>query len=277
MSWKEIVVYAKRDSGQEPYVQITAQLALRFGARVTGVFPLPDLAMMRHMLDRISDQSAVTQYVREAYESAELFEIRFRQYMAQRSVECEWRTGEGDPAQVMVLAGRTADLVVIEQRRPDLDQSGWDVPEEVALSAGSPTLVIPHSRAFSDVGKRVLVAWNGSRDAAHAIGSAMPMLDAADSLVLLEGHSKKQFTTVTRRPLMHIRQRIEAHCANVEVVEFTPRWGEEGAGILGAAQEHGCDVIVMGAYGHSRVRELLLGGATRDVLREMQCPVLFAH
>ncbi len=244
---------------------------------MTGVFPLSDLAVMRNALERISDESAVTQYVREAYGHAELYETRFRQHMALSSVECDWRTGEGDPAQIMVLAGRTADLVIIEQQKPEIDQSAWDVPEAVALTTGTPTLVVPHSRPFIEVGKRVLVAWNGSRDAAHAIGSALPMLDTADSVVLLNGVSKEQFVTVTRRPQMHIRRRLQAHCANVEVVEFLPRAGEEGTEILASAQKHGCDVIVMGAYGHSRVRELLLGGATRDVLRQMQCPVRFAH
>jgi nucleotide-binding universal stress UspA family protein len=277
MSWKEILVYAKRDSGQEAYAHIAAQLARRFGARVTGVFPLSEVALMRNALDRICDESAVRQYVREGYERAEVFETRFRQYMTERSVEFDWRTGEGDPAEIMVLAGRMADLVIIEQRRPDFDQSAWDVPEAIALNTGTPTLVVPHSRTFETVGKRVLLAWNGSRDAAHAIGSAMPMIDAADSVVLLSGMSKEQFLTVTRRPQMNVRRRLEGHCANVAVVDFLPGRGEEGAGILESARKYDCDVIVMGAYGHSRVRELLLGGATRDVLREMTCPVLFAH
>jgi nucleotide-binding universal stress UspA family protein len=277
MSWKEIVVYVKRDDGQEAYLQIAAQLARRFSARVTGVYPLPDLATMRNVLDRISDENAVQQYVREAYEHAERFESPFRRQMALASVECDWRTAEGDPAQVMVLAGRTADLIIVEQRRPELDQSAWDVPETAALIAGTPTLVVPHSRSFGEVGNRVLVAWNGSRDAAHAIGSAMPLIDAAKSVVLLNGTSKEQFVTVTRRPQMHIRRRLQAHCPNVEAVEFRPHSGDEGTSILAAADTYGCDSIVMGAYGHSRVREFLLGGATRDVLRGMHIPVLFAH
>jgi nucleotide-binding universal stress UspA family protein len=118
---------------------------------------------MRNALARIADESAVRQFVSEAYESAELYEPRFRQQMAQWSVDCDWRTGEVEPAQVMVLAGRTADLVIVGQRRSDLDQSAWDVPETIALAAGCPTLVVPHSRAFAEVGKRLLVAWNGIR------------------------------------------------------------------------------------------------------------------
>jgi nucleotide-binding universal stress UspA family protein len=277
VSWKELIVHIKNDEAQEPYLQITTQLARRFSARATGIFPLPDLALMRHVLDRVSDESAIQQYVREAYERAERYEARFRQAMQRSSVDCDWRTGEGDPAQIMVLAGRVADLIVIEQRKPQVNESAWDVPETVALSSGTPTLVVPHSRSFGDIGKRILIAWNGGREAARAISSALPLLDAADSIVVLNGLSKEQFTTVTRRPQLHVRRRLMAHCANVEVADFQPRSGEEGTEILSSAQAHGCDLIVMGAYGHSRVRELLLGGATREIFRNMDRPVLFAH
>jgi nucleotide-binding universal stress UspA family protein len=277
MSWKEIVVHAKRDRGEPPYLESAVRLARRFHARVTGVFSLPDLALMRGALERISDEAAVRAYVREAYESAELFESRFRQYMSESAVQCDWRTGEGDPAQVLTLAGRTADLVIVEQRDPNSDEPAWDIPEAIALSSGTPTLVVPHNRPSGELGKRILIAWNGSREAARAVGAAMPLIDAADSIVLLAGSSKERFATVTRRPQMSVRRRLEAHCARVEVIGFDPPSGEEGAQIIAAAQAHGCDVIVMGAYGHSRMRETLLGGATRDVLPLMQTPILFAH
>ncbi len=151
------------------------------------------------------------------------------------------------------------------------------MPEAIALTTGTPTLVVPHSLPCREVGKRVLVAWNGSRDAAHAIGSAMPLLDVAESIVVLNGTTQERFVTVTQYTSLDLRRRPLAHCSVVEVVEFMPPSGEEGAQILAAAKEYDCDVIVMGAYGQSRVRELLLGGATRHVFRHMDRPVLFAH
>lgn len=277
MSWKEIVVHAKSNREQASYLAIAAALARRFRARVTGIYPMPDLAMMRSALERIADEAAVRQYVREAYEKSELLESRFRQCMSQPAVECDWRAGEGDPAQILMLAARSADLVIVEQRNPETDESAWDLPEAVALNSGTPTLVVPHTGRYGEIGRRVLIAWNGSREAARAVSASIPLLDSADSVVLLSGISNEHFVTVTRSPQMSIRRRMESHCAKVESIEFRPSLGDEGPQILAAAQSHGCDVIVMGAYGHSRVREMVLGGATRDVLRLMQTPILFAY
>jgi nucleotide-binding universal stress UspA family protein len=277
MSWKEVVVYVKRDPDSAGFLQTAAQLARQFQARVTGIFALSDLATVRSALERISDENAVRQYVREAYETAELYESRFRRQMSDAQVECDWRTGEGDPAQVMTLAARVADLVVVEQQNPQAYDSAWDVPEEVALNGGVPTLVVPYSQPAMSIGRRVLIAWNGSREAACAVGSAMPLIDKSDAVVVLAGGSKEQFATVTRRPQIGLQHRLRAHCAKIDVVEFRPSWGEEGEQILANAKSHGCDLVVMGAYGHSRVREALLGGATRHVLRNMQVPVLFGH
>jgi nucleotide-binding universal stress UspA family protein len=277
MSWKQIVVYVKRDPQGAAFLQTAAQLARQFQARLTGVFALSDLALMRSALAWISDNDAVRQYMREAYEAAELYESRFRAQMSAAQIECDWRTAEGDSAQVMTLAARVADLVIIEQQNREMYDSGWDVPEEVALAGGVATLVVPHSRPVMSIGRRVLVAWNGSREAALAVSLAMPLIDRSEALVVLSGASKEQFGTVTRRPEMGVQRRLQSHCANTAVIEFQPPSGQEGEQILAKAEAHGCDLIVMGAYGHSRVREALLGGATRHVLRHMQLPVLFGH
>lgn len=277
MSWKHLVAYVKRDPEGATYLHAAGELARRFQARLTGVFGLPDLALMRGTLDRLPDSTLARRFVTEAYESAELYESRFRRQMSAAGVECDWRSAEGDPAQVMTLASRVADLAIVEQFHSETDESAWLVPEEVALNGGSPTLVVPHSCSEPSIGRRVLIAWNGSREAAQAIGAAMPLIDRAEALVVLSGESKERFATVTRRPHLSIEHRLRAHCKSVELIDFQPAFGLEGEGILSAAQSHGCDIVVMGAYGHSRIREALLGGATRHVLRHAQLPVLFSH
>ncbi len=122
MSWKEIAVYVKRDSGEEAYLGVAAQLACRFQARLTGVFPLRDLALLRNILDETQDASLFERYVRSAHLAADEFARRFLARMA--SVKCDWKLAEGDPGQIMVIAGRVADLVIVEHRKPGVDESG---------------------------------------------------------------------------------------------------------------------------------------------------------
>jgi nucleotide-binding universal stress UspA family protein len=276
MSWKEIVVSVKPQRIEGPYLSFAAQLAARFKARLTAVYALSDLALLKEIF-AIRDPELVAKRSTDAYLEAARAEEAYRAFVAREGLECDWYVGEGDPAQVMVLAGRAADLIVLEQRVPGAHESAWHVAEEAALMTGTPAIVVPREVSHQTIGRRLLVAWNGSREAAGAVGAAMPLVDSAESIVLAVGKSEERFGTVTRRPDVTIERRLAQHNTAVERIEFAPARGEEGRELLATAHRHRCDMIVMGAYGRSRVREWLLGGATRDVLAQMDLPVLFGR
>ena len=157
------------------------------------------------------------------------------------------------------------------------DETGWDVAETCAVSSGTPTLVVPFEGLFPSVGERVLVAWNGSEQAAAAVHAAMPLIHLAKQVTLLIGEGKERVSSITRYPKIDIVGYLGRHAAEVSTWVFEAHDWEAGARLLDIANETNSDLVVMGAYGHPAWRELFLGGATRHVLKHMTVPVLMAH
>jgi nucleotide-binding universal stress UspA family protein len=167
--------------------------------------------------------------------------------------------------------------VIVEQTDNVADGVDFDVAEECALASGRPTLVVPFKGQFPTVGRRILVAWNDSREAALAVYGALPFFEKSEKVDVLLGRAQEGFHSITRYPDLKITDYLRRHAATVEEHCFDPPDTEVGAAILDEAQRVGSDLIVMGAYGRSWFSELILGGATRDVLSKMRVPVLMAH
>jgi nucleotide-binding universal stress UspA family protein len=194
------------------------------------------------------------------------------------AVRAEWRTDAGDPAAVVNEHGRYADLIVLGQYEED--QSNDTTPDfigRVIMGSGRPVLVVPYAGEFTTVGKRPMVPWNASREAARAVSSAMPLLERAEEV---------QVTTFNARggrgghgdiPGADIATFLARHGVRANVSGSSSKEVDVGSQILSRADDFQADLIVMGGYGHSRAYEFVMGGATRTLLQSMTVPVLFAH
>ena len=190
----------------------------------------------------------------------------------------EWRAEAGDPAAVVNEHGRYADLIVLGQY--DEDAANDVTPDfigRVIMGSGRPVLVMPYTGEVASVGRRPMVAWNASREAARAVSAAMPLLRAAEEV---------QVTTFNARggrgghgdvPGADIAAFLARHGVKANVSGSTSREVDVGNQILSRADDFNADLIVMGGYGHSRAFEFVMGGATRTLLESMTVPVLFAH
>jgi nucleotide-binding universal stress UspA family protein len=200
----------------------------------------------------------------------------FEQAMAGAGLEAgsEWRVGEGDAVTALGTAARFADLTVMSQGDPDRDTGfGVEFPGDVALASGRPVLVVPFAGWSGELGRRVLVGWNGSREAARAIADAKDILRGAEQVAVLTISEAGIRETAGQDLARYLtRQGVEA-----EVVTLAPGGMNSGELMLRVALERGSDLIVAGCYGHSRLREAVLGGATRSLLRTMTIPVLMSH
>ncbi len=188
----------------------------------------------------------------------------------------EWRSGTDDPVDAMALHSRYADLVVIGQAdSSDASQAPLDLPERLVLAAGRPILMLPSAGSFATIGKRVLVAWNPSREAARAVTDAIPLLQQADTVHIVAVNPKAgDYGAV---PGADIGLYLARHGVRVEVNADHGAEIDVGNELLSRAADLDVDLIVMGGYGHSRLRELMLGGATRTILESMTVPVLMSH
>ncbi len=176
------------------------------------------------------------------------------------------------------VAGREEDIVAQQSRLYDLvvvphPESGEDVSSSDALHAvlfdsGRPVLMAPRETPAT-IGSRVCVAWNGTAQSATAVAEALPWLHRADHIRILHAPEYQR-----RGPdAAGLQAYLRWHGIEAEAVPFKPATREVGAGLLGAARDFDCDLLVMGAYSHSRLRQLILGGVTRHVLENADIPV----
>jgi nucleotide-binding universal stress UspA family protein len=210
-------------------------------------------------------------------ERARQAEARFHERARRHGVRAEWRVDEGDVVGAVKLHARYADLTIVGQGLDLKDAPGElaVLPQELALGVGRPVLVVPRYGAFERVGERVLIAWNGSREATRAVHDAIPILKEATRVTVLsiDPDGEPQPRTPSADIALHLaRHGIAGEAASTSSVDI-----EVGDVLLSRAADLGADLIVMGAYGHSRVREMVLGGATRHLLQHMTVPVLMSH
>jgi len=186
---------------------------------------------------------------------------------------------EANKIESLVRHARCSDLTVLTQAEPGSPNfyAAKDLVESVILNSARPTLVLPYAGHFEGVGSRVLVAWNDSREAARAVSDALPILQRARQVEVASWSEDASTEEKSMRPqLDSLHKWLMWHGVSAQM-QVEP----VGAGIADAILSHAADtnaaLIVMGAYGHSRWAERVLGGATRGLLASMTVPLLMSH
>jgi nucleotide-binding universal stress UspA family protein len=178
----------------------------------------------------------------------------------------------------MVIQARYADLLILGQTESERETlTPTDLPEQVAISSGRATLVVPHIGVRAQPGKSIMLCWNASRESARAAAEALPFMVLAEKVVVLVVDTKKFWSGHGPEPGADVAAWLARHGAKVVVQREVAADTDVGDLILSRAADYGIDLIVMGLYGHSRLREVILGGASRTLLSTMTVPVLMAH
>lgn len=276
MSYKTILVHIDSDKRCTKRTEVAIQLAKQYDACLVGLhayFPYtPPGYIMAHM-----GAEVIAAQHKAAIEVMTETEKTFRKQASAAGLEnTEWHTAHDDPVSAMSLQARYADLLVIGQSDAT-DDSGVDkdFPERLILLSGRPVLVLPEIGDFACVGKRIIVAWNASREAARAITNAIPFFKLADQVYIVTIPPKTD--EKDKIPTEQIVQYLSRHGVQAEVDENRGVEIDVGNELLSRAAALSADLLVMGCYGHSRVREWVLGGATRTILETMTIPVLMSH
>jgi len=278
MSYRTIVVHADRAANAEARIALAAAIASREEAHLVGAAMT---GMPRSMLAGRSYEGSgvfLADYLRRAEERVQLALEQFKAMADRLGVQTfEARSSNDDEYAGLCMQARYADLVVLGQAAAADDNEGSllpDLPDYVLLNCGRPVLLVPRTGRFPTIGKRVMVAWNGSVEAAKAVTAALPLLRGAEQVTLaVLGNSAD---TLGESPGADIALYLARHGVNVEVLR-RPEAADPGKAILSLAADFNVDLLVMGAYGHSRFREMMLGGATRTILATATLPVLMAH
>lgn len=276
MSYKTIVVHVDDSIHAAQRIRIAAALAAEHGAHLTGVAATG--------VSRFADPNSLSELAAGAA-AGTISALRERASAALSAFEQRARAAgvtafeaalvEDDTGGAMELRARYADLVVVSQvDRDEPDTSiGTGLPEYLMLNTGRPVLIVPYAGTFPTVGANALVAWDESVEATRAVSNALPMLERARKVTVAvfnaapsEGH----------QPGHDIALFLARHGVTCEVRSVSSP-AAVGPCMLSMACDLGSDLIVMGGYGHSRLREMLLGGATAAILESMTVPVLMSH
>jgi nucleotide-binding universal stress UspA family protein len=270
----ELLVHLRRSEGATPAASAGLVLARRLDAWVTGLHVVPIAAAA------FASPEAVAMNVHEsdsAYREALASEPAWRAQLQAAGVEGEWCVSQGDTVEALCHASRWCDLVVVErpQLNPDAP-TGWGLVSRTVFGTSAPIVVVPEAAACHTIGRRIVVAWNRSREAALAIRGALPLLARADKVVVLEGDPGENPFGLRWLPPLDLGAWLERHGVAATFQPFEAR-REVGAALLDAAHSAQADLIVMGAWGHSRITELVLGGTTRHLFQYSDLPLLVAH
>ena len=273
MSYKTILVHIDEHPRRSERLALALGLGAAFEAHVVGLFALEAARIPSYAL---AEAGPLVQEIelRRRREAAAVAEKEFRQAERRAAGKAEWRLSMDSALGAVRLNARYADLLVAGQPEPG-DLFGFDFAAEIILSTGRPVLFVPYAGRFAACGKRVLVAWNASREAARAVSDALPLLARAEAVEVVAfdpdrgDHGEVPGADLS---LYLARHGVKASAARQRAPSL-----DIGAQILSRAADTGADLIVMGGYGHSRLREVVLGGATRSLLEAMTVPVLMSH
>ncbi len=273
MDIKSILVHADSDPQFEVRLALAMKLADAHRAHLIGVFSCGPPVLISYVTG--FSAALVAEFRGAQDKAAGQLRTRFLEAAAGAGLSHEWRRDDDSPWLPISVHARYVDLAVVAQTdRGDALARGVDkVAEEIIMNASCPVLMVPYSGTFAMVGKRVMIGWNGRREAARAVRDAMPLLRSAAQIVVYCVTESKQ----DRIAGADIATQLARHNLRVEVVTSLGSDRRAGEALLGAVAEYGADMLVMGAYGHNRLREFVFGGATRHMLSHMRVPTLMSH
>ncbi len=276
MAYATVMVGLSVDRPNEARLEIAGQLAERFGAKVIGItaaeFSPPLYFTSGEQAQKLVDQgrTAIKNRVAEA-------ESEFRAAMQNRVTELEWRCAEGFPARYIVQQARASDIIVVGEagRGTIADPFVQVSPSDLVMQAGRPLLVVPDACNWLDL-RSVLIAWKDTAEARRAVADALPLLRKATDVTVVEIVEEPADRTAALSPVKDVAAWLSRHgvSASAQVPE---ECGEAGALLERIASEVAAGVIVAGAYGHSRLRERILGGVTRRLVNPSNRCSLFSR
>jgi len=279
MSYKSIAVHLDTSKRAHSRLEIALRLAREFEADLTGAFAMfsPDPQSMYVMAGSAEYYSI---YEKDRKQRAGAIERLFKAEITRADVPGRWvETGDHEVLP-MARYGSCADLIILGQDDPD-DPESFIVDhfvENVVMSSGRPVLLIPYAGEFPLIGTRVMIAWDGSREATRAVHDALPFLKRADEVTIVAVNELSIHSLPSDAPGADVAAMLARH--EVKVTVSAVESGHDlpiGDVLLSRASDLNADLLVMGAYGHARWQELVLGGATRTVLNAATLPVLLSH
>jgi nucleotide-binding universal stress UspA family protein len=284
MQIKDILVHLDASPQSRSRLRVGCDLARRLGAHLTGLCVV-DIALPVGLISDPGGYAAasataalIDQLRGEALAAVAPVEQAFNEALRRDGIEGEWRLVEGMAAETVTLHSRYADLTILGQASPEEEEPhAAEIIEEVLFGAGRPALIIPYAGEFERVGRTVLIGWDAGREATRALHDALPLIAQAEQATVLAVNPRRGIGGHGDLPAADIALHLARHGVKVTASHAVSDEVAPGDVLLNTAADMGADLLVIGGYGHSRLREMLVGGVTRTLLQRMTLPVMMSH
>jgi nucleotide-binding universal stress UspA family protein len=281
MDLRDLLVFLDARVPSDSRLSLAARIARDHGAQLDAVFVManeeadfppglsvPRRAMMRNLTTiAVNDEPPDDAHARAT-------ECRYREQLRHFGLKGDWcQVGRANTDELIAYA-RAVDLIILGQGEPP--GCGWN-PERLVAKCGRPALVVPYAGQFVDVGRRVLIAWDGSREAVRAINDALPLMHGAQAVIVITAPGRRRDIDRDHAALNRITRHLGQYDIAARSTEALGHGYEASDILLSRAVDFAADLIVAGAHHHSRLREALTGGLSRGLFRHMTVPVLMSH
>jgi nucleotide-binding universal stress UspA family protein len=282
MPFKSLLVHLDPTERSLQRLRIAIAMALRHEARLTGLY-VKDLSVAQVARQRTAELGLYP--AGELNKVVGLFDTlietgagqareQFERAAQAAGVQAEWLCEAGRADEIVPRRARSVDLCILGQWKPEMENLPYlpHLIEQVLFLSGRPTLIIPGTEGPAESGRHVLVGWDGSRAAARAVHDALPIIAAAEHTTVLTVNAAEGRGAGGE----DIARHLTAHGARVTTARIQVETSNVGQAILHYAATIKADMVMTGCYGHSRLREFILGGVTRTLLHQSALPVLMS-
>lgn len=280
MTYKTILVSLNEVGRIAESTAAAASLARELGAHVSGLFVIPAVQVYPSVGFEAAPQ--VFEGNRSFFkDNASKVKQDFEAAMAREGLAHDFHQIDARTpviADEVIAQGRSADLIIVSATNPDeITGVERDFVEQVVMAAGRPILVLPFKGDAKISIQDIVIGWDGGREAARAVFDALPLLKLARKVRVVRVDPQKDPALRGSIPGADLAQTLARHGIKAEAQGYPTDGMDEGQALMRCAEDCGAGLIVMGAYGHSRLAEFIFGGATRFVLTRMVRPVLMSH
>jgi nucleotide-binding universal stress UspA family protein len=280
MAYKTILVSLNELSRLPQLLGAAATAARSFGSHISGLYVIPAVQLYPSMgfeaVPQVFDGNQIYFKDNEAN-----VRTAFEDTMKKEGLKFDLHVVQGATPSIadeVVSKGRSADLLIISATNPD-ETTGVesDFVEQTVMAAGRPIMVLPFKGDVKLNFGDIVLGWNGEREAARAAFDALPILKAAKKVRIVRTDPQKDPALKGSIAGADLAETLARHGVKAEATSYPTGGDDAGHALLRCADDNGSDLIVMGAYGHSRLREYIFGGATQHVLAHLNRPVLMSH
>lgn len=279
MNYKTILVCLTNPSNAERLSRVAVNIARKFNSHLIGLHTMQSLDVYPGITVSISSQFE-EEFTKSQIRDSEAIEAIFKRHADCEEFVSEWRCVEAQSisaADRIVEHARCVDLIIMPQ--PDVEHDRADqstIQKHVIENSGRPVLVIPNYGEFDEIGENILVGWSATKEATRSIHDAIPFMQTAKNTNVLWISKINSQETYLAQSANEIATALDRNGVKVNVIHRVNSDIPIGDEILNEAADSGADLIVSGAYGHSRIYDFMVGATTPHLMKHMTAPVLFS-